>query len=299
MYLDVDGHGHKIYYEVHGLPQGKPAVVLHGGPGGGLQRSLLQLFDLKKWRVLMFDQRGCGRSKPFLSLERNTTWDLVADIEALRSVLDVEQWTVFGGSWGSTLALAYASKHMERVAALVLRGIYLGAPSENEWLYSEGGASELKPKEWAKFVRASGSGSPSATRKSLIPTYRRLLANRRTRKAAAAAWSNWETSISTLKPQKDLATPREKEALAVLENHYFSHGCWLRPGYLLRAAKRIPQSVPTIIVQGTYDLVCPPVSAVALAKAVRHSELHMTHAGHASLEPETAAALKKALHSLE
>jgi proline iminopeptidase len=133
MYLDVD-HGHKIYYEVHGSPKGTPVVVLHGGPGGGLQRSLLKLFDLTKWRILMFDQRGCGLSKPFLSLDRNTTWDLVADIERLRETMGVEAWTVFGGSWGSTLALAYAAKHLKRISALVLRGVYLGAPSENAWL---------------------------------------------------------------------------------------------------------------------------------------------------------------------
>ena len=296
MYLDV-GHGHTIYYEVHGSPKGKPVVVLHGGPGGGLHRSLLRLFDLKKWRVLLFDQRGCGKSKPFLSLERNTTWDLVADIEQLRSHLGIEKWTVFGGSWGSTLALAYASKHLDRVSALVLRGIYLGAPSENDWLYRAGGASELRPTEWFRFV--SASGQTSTTRKSLIPTYKRLLQNRRTRKAAATAWSNWEASISKLESYKDLSTPREKEALAVLENHYFSHGCWLRSGQLLRAARKIPRSIPVSIVQGQYDLVCPPVSAVALAKTIKHSKLHLTHAGHAALEPENEAALKTTLRRLE
>ena len=292
MYLDVGLH--KIYYEVHGSPKGKPVVVLHGGPGGGLQRSLLKLFDLTKWRVLLFDQRGCGLSKPFLSLDRNTTWDLVADIERLRETMGVEAWTVFGGSWGSTLALAYAAKHMKRISALVLRGIYLGAPSENAWLYSEGGASELRPVEWAKFVKASRTRS-----KSLIPTYRRLLMNRRTRKAAAKAWSTWENSISTLEPSNHTDNPKQMEALAVLENHYFSHGCWLRPGYLLHKAKRIPKSIPVHIVQGQYDLVCPPVSAVALSKAIRHSHFQMTHAGHAASEPETAAALKDALRKLE
>lgn len=295
MYLDVGAH--KIYYEVHGSPKGKPVIVLHGGPGGGLQHSLLRLFDLTKWRILMFDQRGCGKSTPFISLEKNTTWDLVADIERLRTHLDIEKWTVFGGSWGSTLALAYASKHLDRVSALVLRGIYLGAPSENDWLYRKGGASELRPVEWSKFVRASGH--KSTTRKSLIPTYKRLLAYRRTRKAAATAWSDWESSISKLQPHTDLSTPREKEALAVLENHYFSHGCWLRSGQLLRAAQRIPKSIPVVIVQGRYDLVCPPVSAVALAKKVKHAELHLTHAGHAALDPENEAALKNALRRLE
>lgn len=294
MYLDV-GDGHRVYYEVHGSPQGKPVVVLHGGPGGGIQHSLLKLFDLKRWRVLLFDQRGCGKSKPFLSLEKNTTWDLVADIERLRETLGVDRWTVFGGSWGSTLALAYVSKHMNRVTALVLRGIYLAGPHENAWLYKEGGASELRPVEWAKFVRASHSVSRKGC---LIGPYRRLLHNRRTRKAAARAWTTWETSISSIKPNPVKDTAKEMEMVAVLENHYFSHNCWLRPGQLLREAKRIPTSVPVVIVQGQYDLVCPPVSAVELSKAIRHSQLHLTHAGHAALEPETAAALKSALRRL-
>jgi proline iminopeptidase len=297
MHLDV-GHGHKIYYELHGSPKGKPVVVLHGGPGGGMQHSVLKLFDLKAWRVLMFDQRGCGRSTPFLSLEKNTTWDLVADIERLREVLCVERWTVFGGSWGSTLALAYAAKYLDRVTALVLRGIYLAEPHENEWLYKEGGASELRPVEWAKFVRASRS---SSKKRCLIGTYRRLLQNRRTRKAAAKAWSTWESSISTIEPKSGKQgndTPREMEMIAVLENHYFSHNCWLRPGYLLREARKIPRSVPVIIVQGRYDLICPPTSAVELSKVIRHSKLHLTQAGHAASEPDTAAALKKELRSL-
>ena len=295
MYLDVGTH--KIYYEVHGSPTGKPAVVLHGGPGGGLQRRLLTLFDLKRWRVIMFDQRGCGKSKPFVSLKQNTTWNLVADIERLRQAVGVEAWTVFGGSWGSTLALAYAAKHMEHVSALVLRGIYLGEPSENDWLYRAGGASELRPTEWSRFVHASGQ--TSTTRKSLIPTYRRLLTNHRTRKAAATAWSDWESSISRLKPKSDRSTPSQKEALAILENHYFSHGCWLRPGFLLSEAKQIPKSIPVYIVQGVYDLVCPPVSAVKLSKVIRHSHLRLTQAGHAASEPETAAALKSILRQLE
>lgn len=293
MHLDV-GHGHSVYYEIHGSPTGKPVVILHGGPGGGIQRSLLKLFDLKRWRVIMFDQRGCGKSTPFLSLERNTTWDLVADIERLRQIVGAEKWTVFGGSWGSTLALAYASKHMDHVAALVLRGIYLAEPHENAWLYSEGGASELKPVEWRRFV--SGSGS---RKKNLVGVYHRLLRNRRTRKAAAKAWSTWESSISTLKPSKDTDTLKQMEAVAVLENHYFRHNCWLHPRQLIRAAGRIPKSIPVYIVQGKYDLVCPPVSAVNLSKAIQHSRLQLTHAGHAASEPETAAALKDILRQLE
>jgi len=295
MYLDVGG-GHRLYYEVHGAPTGKPAVVIHGGPGGGMQRQVLDLFDLKRWRVLLFDQRGCGRSTPFLSLEKNTTWDLVADIECLREAVGIESWTVFGGSWGSTLALVYAAKHLQRVDALVLRGIYLGAPSENDWLYAEGGASELRPVEWSKFVRAATTRGRKSN--NYITAYKRLLRDRRTRKAAAIAWSGWESAISTLKPRHLKENSNETLSLAVLENHYFSHGCWLRPGYLLRAVKRIPRSVPVTIVQGRYDLVCPPVSAVRLAKAIRHSTLQLTYAGHTASDPENAAALRKALTQL-
>jgi proline iminopeptidase len=294
MHLDV-GDGHSVYYEIHGSSKGKPVVILHGGPGGGIQHSLLKLFDLKRWQILMFDQRGCGKSKPFLSLENNTTWNLVADIERLRETMGVERWTVFGGSWGSTLALAYASKHMDRVTALVLRGIYLAEPRENAWLYKEGGASALKPVEWAKFVRASRSVKKGC----LIGPYRRLLRNRRTRKAAAKAWTTWETSISSMEKNLVKDTAKEMEMVAVLENHYFSHNCWLRSGKLLAFAKRIPSSIPVHIVQGEYDLVCPPTSAVRLAKAIRHSRLQLTHAGHAATEPATAAALKNVLRQLE
>ena len=293
MYLDLDA-GHRMYYEEHGNPNGKPVVVLHGGPGGGLQRTVLKYFDLGKWRVILYDQRGCGRSTPFLSLRKNTTWDLVADIERLRTECRIERWTVFGGSWGTTLALAYASKHMKRITAFVLRGVCLMEPWETAWLYREGGASRLYPEAFDAFV----VGSRTKTKTNLTATYKRLLRNRRTRKAAAAAWSGWESAISSLHPRSDRSTPKQIESLAVLENHYFSHNCWVRPGQLLAVARRIPATVPVIIVQGRYDLVCPPNSAVAVAAAVPHAELHMTIAGHAASDPENAKALRAALHTL-
>jgi len=294
MFLDV-GDGHRLYYRRFGNPAGKPVVVLHGGPGGGMQLGVLKSFNLKKWCVLMFDQRGCGKSTPFLGLHKNTTWDLVADIDKLRQACGVERWTVFGGSWGSTLALAYASKHLDRVAALVLRGIYLGEESENDWLYGPDGAARLYPDEWAAFAAGSRLRSP---RGSLVRTYKRLLSDRRTRRAAAKAWWGWEAAISSLRPMADRSTPSAVESLAVIENHYFSHTCWLRPGQLLKAASKIPKTVPVIIVQGRYDLVCPPVSAYALAKAVPHSELHMTISGHTGADPENAKALRSATDSL-
>jgi len=291
MFLDV-GDGHTLYYKEFGNPAGKPAIVLHGGPGGGLQRSVLKSFNLKRWRVIMYDQRGCGKSKPFLSLHKNTTWDLVSDIEKLRQVCGVTQWTVFGGSWGSTLALAYASKHITSVTALVIRGIFLGEKWETDWLYRPEGAARLYPEAWDAFTAFS------ASRSNQTKTYKRLLSNRKTRKAAAARWWGWEAAVSSLRPKADRSTPSQVESLAVLENHYFSHNCWLRPGQLLKSAARIPQSVPVIIVQGRYDLVCPAASAYALAKAVPHSELHMTISGHSSADPENAKALRAATDSL-
>jgi proline iminopeptidase len=266
-----------------------------------LQRKQLRHFDLTKWRVVLFDQRGCGKSTPLYSIHKNTTWDLVADIEKLREAVGVDRWTVFGGSWGSTLALAYAAKHLKHVDALVVRGIYLGEPRENDWLYKEGGASSLYPEEWARFAEAAaGAGAAGKSRKNLTATYRRLLQSkdRKTRRRAAAAWWGWESAISFLVPKPDDSKASEVESLAILENHYFSHTCWLKPGQLLAAARRIPASVPVHIVQGRYDLVCPPASAYALAQAVPHAHLTFTLAGHAGSEKPTAAALRAATDSL-
>jgi proline iminopeptidase len=284
------GDGHTLYYEVHG--QGKPVVVLHGGPGGGIQHSVLRLFNLRKWRVILFDQRGCGRSTPSASteagLKANTTWHLVADIERLRSAVGVSApWTVFGGSWGSTLALAYAARHPKAVAALILRGIYLGQPWESEWLYAEGGASRLAPTEWARF-----SGGRRRTMRATMEYYGRRLRSRRaaTRKAAATAWNRWETVLSTLEPSTAGHAP---VSMAILEHHYFSHNCWLKPGELLAAARRL--RVPVTIVQGRYDLVCPPAAATTLYEAIPQSRLILTQAGHSGMEPATGRALRSVL----
>jgi proline iminopeptidase len=291
-YLSV-GDKHKLYYEEHGNPTGRPVVVLHGGPGGGLQRSTLRFFDLGKWHVVLYDQRGCGRSKPRLSLHANTTPHLVADIERLREHLGIKSWTVFGGSWGSTLALAYAIKHRPAVDGLILRGIYLATPCESDWMYKEGGgASWLRPREWKRFA----AGCPSVPRgRNLTACYRRRLANRRTRRAAARAWWDWEASLSAVNPRPDHTPPKQVEELAVLENHYFSHNCWLKPGELLRGAKELG-SVPTTIVQGQLDLVCPPIAAAALAAAMPHARLVLVPgAGHSASEPALAVALKEAV----
>ena len=287
-HLDV-GDGHTLYYEVHGSTNGKPAVVLHGGPGGGLQRSILRLFNLRRWCVVLFDQRGCGRSTPAAStaagLKANTTWHLVEDIERLRAAVGVTgPWTVFGGSWGSTLALAYAARHPQACAALILRGIYLGEPWEADWLYAEGGASRIEPTEWARFA------GPRRTRKATLEYYGRRLRRASTRRAAAAAWNRWETVLSTLEKKPIGPAP---QSLALLEHHYFSHNCWLKPGQLLAAARRL--RMPVTIVQGRYDLVCPPASATALHEAIPQSRLVLTQAGHSAAEPATARALRSAL----
>jgi len=201
---------------------------------------------------------------------------------------------VFGGSWGSTLALAYASKHMDRIDALVLRGIFLSEPWEADWLYKEGGASRIYPEAFAAFVKGSGSRS----NRNLTRSYRRLLRSRRTRSAAAKAWWKWESSLASLVPTNYTSTPSEILSVGILENHYFSHDSWIRPGQLLAAAREIPKKIPVIIVQGRYDMICPATSAVALAKAIPHAELHLTIAGHTASDPGNAAALKKALQKL-
>jgi proline iminopeptidase len=299
-YLEVTG-GHRLYYEIHGSPTGRPAVILHGGPGGGFRPSVLQAFDLSKWRVIAFDQRGCGRSTPRLRLEHNTTWDLVNDIEALRHSVFGDSpppWTVFGGSWGSTLALAYWSRYPHAVAALVLRGVCLMEPWEQRWLYEEGGASRIVPDGWRSFARniRGRKTAQSATRR-----YRSLFHSRSrlTRRRAINAWYTWEAQLSTLRPKLIKSSFKEREELAVLEAYYFEHNAWIRPGQLIAAARRIPRSVPVFIVQGRYDLVCPAASAISLSQAIPHSHLKIVEdAGHSAGEPGIAAALRAAVKSL-
>lgn len=293
--LDV-GDGHTLYYEEHGAADGQPAVVLHGGPGGGLQRSVLEHFDLRRWRVFLYDQRGCGRSTPYLETRANTTAHLVADIERLRAHVGVERWVVFGGSWGSTLALAYAATPAGRraISGLILRGICLMAPWEQRWLYEEGGASRIHPEAWAAFVRPVRR----VRGKNKTHAYRTLLRNRRTRRAAARAWWNWESALSTLRPRRDTTTEATVVSLAVLENHYFHHNAWITAEYLLRGARRLSKRIPVTIIQGRYDLVCPPAAAVALASAVPHAKLVMVpDAGHSATEPGIAHALTAAVRA--
>lgn len=284
--LRVDGL-HEIYWEESGNPVGKPAVFVHGGPGGGCDPNQRRYFDPAVYRIILFDQRGCGRSTPHAELRANTTWDLVADMERLRETLGVKQWLVFGGSWGSTLGLAYAQTHPERVSELVLRGIFLLRQKEVRWFYQEG-ASVLFPDAWEGFL----TPIPEAERGDLLTAYHRRLTsdNEAQRLEAARAWSMWEARTSMLLPNPSLAARADNGAFALafarIECHYFvNRGFFETDGWLLENVHRI-RNVPTVIVQGRYDVVCPADSAWALHRAFPEAELFIVDdAGHAAAEP--------------
>ncbi|KQW55156.1 prolyl aminopeptidase [Variovorax sp. Root411] len=283
--LDV-GDGHRIRYERVGTPGAKPAVFLHGGPGGGISSEHRRLFDPARYDLMLFDQRGCGQSQPHAGLEANTTWHLVADIERLRKRAGADRWLVFGGSWGSTLALAYAQKHPERVSELVLRGIYTVTRAELQWYY-QFGVSEMFPDKWEKFQ----APVPEAERGDMIAAYRKRLTGDDpvARIEAARAWSVWEGETITLLPNPALAETHADDhfalAFARLENHYFVHGAWLEEGQLLRDAHKL-HGIPGVIVHGRYDMPCPARYAWALHRAWPEAEFHLIEgAGHAYSEP--------------
>ncbi len=284
-HLDVGG-GHSIYWERVGKPGAKPAVFLHGGPGGGLSPNQRRVFDPARYDVLLFDQRGCGRSRPFAELEGNTTWDLVADIEKLREMVGVERWQVFGGSWGSTLALAYAETHPERVTELILRGIFTLRRWELLWYYQHG-ASLLFPDKWERFI----APIPPAERDDMMGAYRRRLtsADPEIRQAAALAWAKWEGETITLLPDPSVSNAFYGDdyalAFARIENHYFVHAGWLDEGQLIRNADRL-RDIPGVIVQGRYDIACPPQTAWDLHTAWPEAEFIMVEGeGHALSQP--------------
>ena len=278
--------GHQVYWERCGNPDGKPAVFLHGGPGSGCSPDHRRLFDPAKYCVTLFDQRGCGRSTPHASLEANTTWHLVADIEKLREMSGAERWLVFGGSWGSTLALAYAQKHPAQVSELVLRGIFTLRREELHWFYQEG-ASWLFPDEWEHFV------APIAPedRHDLMAAYHRLLTgtDEAARTHAAIAWSHWEGRTITLLPDPTITTAHDNAhfalAFARIENHYFVHHGFMDEGQLLRDAHKL-HGIPGVIVQGRYDACTPVKTAWDLHRAWPQAEFHLIpDAGHAFKEP--------------
>jgi len=280
---------HELYYEQSGNPAGKPAVFLHGGPGGGTDSSMRRFFDPKRYRIVLFDQRGCGASRPHAELRENTTWDLVSDIEALRAQLGIERWLVFGGSWGSTLALAYAERHPERVSELVLRGIFLLRQSELEWFYQNPlGAGAIFPDLWEHYVKVI----PGAERHDMMRAYydRLTSADAPVRAAAARAWAIWEGATSHLRSDPDYLAkfddPAYAAAFARIEAHYFVNRGFLQSDdQLLRDIGRI-RSIPAVIVQGRYDIVCPMRSAWDLHRAWPEAELRIVQdAGHSAFEP--------------
>jgi proline iminopeptidase len=287
---------HTLYYEQCGNPDGKPVVFLHGGPGGGIVPEYRRFFDPAAYRIVLFDQRGSGNSTPHANLEDNTTWHLVADIETLREHLKIESWQVFGGSWGSTLSLAYAQTHPERVRELVLRGIFLCRPKEIQWFYQEG-ASAIYPDVWEKYVQVI----PEAERGDFLTAYHRRLTgtDEVVKLEAARAWSVWEGSTSKLFPDPNLIDhfddPDFAIAFARIECHYFMNNAFFdTDNYLIENVDKI-RHIPCIIVQGRYDVVCPMMSAWELHRAWPEAELQVIpDAGHSATEPGTISALVEA-----
>ena len=287
---------HTLYYEQCGNPDGKPVVFLHGGPGGGIDPLYRQYFEPSRWRVVLFDQRGCGKSRPYAELRENTTWDLVADIEKLRRHLGIERWWVFGGSWGSALALAYGQTHPQSCLGFVLRGIFLLRPFELRWFY-QSGAGYFFPDAWEHYLEPI----PPEERDDLLAAYHRRLndPDPQVRLRAARAWSVWEASTSKLIPSPELIERFGRgefaEAFARIECHYFVHGGFLDPeDQLLRGVGRL-RHLPAVIVQGRYDVVCPPISAWELHQAWPEAEFRMIpDAGHSITEPGIRTALLEA-----
>lgn len=294
--LQVDDR-HTLYYEWSGNKDGYPIVCLHGGPGGGAWSEDRRWFDPAHYRILLFDQRGAGQSTPHADLVDNTTWHLVSDIEKLREKLGISKWHVFGGSWGSTLSLAYAQKHPQRVTALILRGIFLLRKSELRFLYQDG-ASHIFPEQWDSYR----DGVPQAERDDYIAAYHKRLTSddAAVRLEAARRWSTWENALTKLYVDKETLAKGEDDnwalAFARLENHYFMHGAWMEDGQLLRKDNidKI-RHIPATIVQGRYDVVCPATTAWDLHKVWPEAEFHMVpDAGHSAREPGVADRLLKA-----
>ena len=297
--LPVDAR-HDLYYEQSGNPNGKPVVFLHGGPGGGTDPKHRRFFDPEHYRIILFDQRGCGQSEPFAALEDNTTWHLVADIEALREHLGVERWMVFGGSWGSTLGVAYAEAHPERVTELVLRGIFMFTEREAAWFYGHG-TRMLFPDAWEAFVAVI----PEAERGDLVAAYYARLtgSDPQQRTEAARAWSLWESRVAALVADESTLAHCEDPgftlAFARIECHYFLHrGFLAHEQQLLAEADKIAH-IPTIIVHGRYDVICPLENAWSLHRRLPRSELVIVgDGGHSAFEPGVAAALRSATDRL-
>lgn len=284
-HLDVSD-GHRLYVEESGNPNGIPVLFVHGGPGGGCAPAHRRFFNPERYRIILFDQRGCGLSTPHASLKGNDTDKLVDDMEAIRHFLNIERWLLFGGSWGSTLSLIYAQRHPAQVSGLILRGIFLCREEDIHWFY-QAGANALFPDFWQDYV----APIPQAERDDLLTAYYRRLTsdNELIRMGAAKAWSVWEGRCSTLDPNPDIiehfSDPHFALAMARIEAHYFVHKAFLAPNEILNNCQQL-QQIPTVIVQGRYDVVCPMQQAFALYQQLPHAELHIVRdAGHSAFEP--------------
>jgi len=296
----MEKDNHRIYYEQCGNPDGKPAVFLHGGPGGGGSTQVRRFFDPDKYHVVIFDQRGCGRSLPHGCLENNTTWDLVEDIENLKVKLGIKQWLVFGGSWGSTLALAYSQTYPDSVSEMVLRGIFMLRKKELDWFYQYG-ASNIFPEAWQKFIEPIEHNE----RDDLMAAYHKIfLSNNEEKKLnAAIAWSRWEGSTSSLSYNPDMANsfsdPKFALAFALIENHYFVNKGFLEhENQLIESGINIIRDIPTVIVQGRYDIVCPICTAWELSQNWPEAELIVApSSGHTAFELEITHELIKATNT--
>ena len=294
-YMERDGH--QIYYEQCGNPNGKPAVFLHGGPGGGGSIAVRRFFNPEKYNIVIFDQRGCGRSMPHGCLENNTTWDLVDDIEALKNMLEIETWLVFGGSWGSTLSLAYSQTYPTSVSEMVLRGIFMLRKKELDWFYQEG-ASKIFPEAWEKFLEPIDVNQHD----NLMSAYHKIFTSDDEDKklSAAIAWSVWEGSTSSLSYNPDMANsfsdPKFALAFALIENHYFVNKGFLEhENQLIETGIDIIRHIPTTIVQGRYDIVCPMATAWELSKNWPEAKLIIApSSGHTAFEKEITHELIKA-----
>ncbi len=295
--LDVGG-AHRIYIEQCGAPSGIPVIVLHGGPGGGCSPAMRRYFDPEVYRVILFDQRGCGRSRPHASVEHNTTWHLVQDIETIRTALGIDRFIVFGGSWGATLALVYAISHPDRVRQLVLRGVFLMTQAELTWFYG-GGAAAFFPDQWARFV----GPIPEAERGDLIAAYHRRLFSGNLMEEArfGRTWAKWENGLASVHSEGTIGeSPTEyARAFARLENHYFQNNGFLQSDdWIMQQRGRI-EHIPAVIVQGRYDMICPPVSAWKLSQGWENCVLRMVPlAGHALSEPGISAELVQVMDGL-
>ncbi|MBF9036876.1 prolyl aminopeptidase [Rhodobacterales bacterium HKCCE2091] len=292
------GDGHQLYVEQCGNPDGAPVVVLHGGPGGGCSPAMRRYFDPNLWRVILFDQRGCGRSRPHASITANTTWHLVADIERIREALGIDRWAVFGGSWGATLGLVYAETHPDRIAHLALRGVFLATRREIDWFYG-GGAGQFWPEQWARF----SSLVPQEERHDLVAAYNRRLFSGDLMEETrfARAWAAWENALASVESDGTSGdSPAEyARAFARLENHYFTNAAFLEvDGQILRDLHRIAH-IPGAIVQGRYDMICPPLSAHRLAERWPAARLTMVKAaGHALSEPGISRELVRVMQGV-